>query len=181
VRLRLQEWRALASIASDVPDADGLERLRGEMARLGLVHAARQPKKGQTPRPKEAPARVRSYQSPDGLTILVGRSGEENDTLTFRVASPWDFWLHAADRPGAHVVVRNPKRLPTLPERSLRLAAEIAAFHSGARQETKVEVHYTQRKHVHKRKGMPSGQVLLRRFRTVQVAPRLPASTLEDV
>ncbi|MEK7282609.1 MAG: hypothetical protein AAB249_02260, partial [Acidobacteriota bacterium] len=62
-----------------------------------------------------------------------------------------------------------------------RVAAEIAAYHSGARQEAKVEVHYTQRKHVHKRKGMPSGQVLLRRFRSVQVAPRLPTSTIEEV
>ena len=124
---------------------------------------------------------MRRYTSPDGLLILVGKSGEENDTLTFRVASPWDFWLHAADRPGAHVVVRNPKRLKTLPERSLRVAAEIAAYHSGARQEAKVEVHYTQRKHVHRRKGMPAGQVLLRRFRSVQVAPRLPTSTVEEV
>jgi predicted ribosome quality control (RQC) complex YloA/Tae2 family protein len=124
---------------------------------------------------------VRRYTSPDGLAILVGRSGEENDTLTFRVASPWDFWLHAAGRPGAHVVVRNPKRLKTLPERSLRVAAEIAAFHSGARQESKVEVHYTQRKHIHKKKGMPGGQVLLRRFRTIQVAPRLPVSTVQEV
>ena len=78
-------------------------------------------------------------------------------------------------------MVRNPKRLKTLPERSLRVAAEIAAYHSGARQEAKVEVHYTQRKHVHRRKGMPAGQVLLRRFRSVQVAPRLPTSTVEEV
>jgi len=127
------------------------------------------------------PARVRRYTSAEGLLILVGRSGEENDTLTFRVASPWDFWLHAAERPGAHVVVRNPRRLKTLPERTLRLAADIAAYHSGARQEARVDVHYTQRKHVHKRKGAPGGQVLLRRFRTIQATPRLPTSSIEDV
>jgi len=79
------------------------------------------------------------------------------------------------------VVVRNPQRLKSLPEATLRTAAEIAAFYSGARQEGKAEVHYTQRKHVHKRKGMPSGQVLLRRFRSVQVAPRLPGSSAEEI
>ena len=78
-------------------------------------------------------------------------------------------------------MVRNPQRLGALPEATLRAAAEIAAYYSGARADSKVEVHYTQRKHVHKRKGMPKGQVLVRRFRTVQVAPRLPIPAAEDV
>ena len=181
VRSRHAEWAALVGPASAVHSLDDLDLLREQMARLGLVHAPRPAKRAALQRPKEVPARVRRYTSPDGLTILVGKSGEENDALTFRVASPSDFWLHAADRPGAHVVVRNPKRMRALPERSLRVAAEIAAFHSGARQEPRVDVHYTQRKHVHKKKGMPGGQVLLRRFRTIQVTPRLPTSSIEEV
>jgi predicted ribosome quality control (RQC) complex YloA/Tae2 family protein len=112
---------------------------------------------------------------------MVGKSGAENDTLTFKVASPWDFWLHAAGTPGAHVIVRNPERHGVLPEGTLRVAAEMAAYYSGAKNAGKVEVHYTQRKHVHKRKGMPAGQVLLRRFRSIQVRPRLPEPALEDV
>ncbi|HEU4402489.1 MAG TPA: NFACT family protein [Candidatus Polarisedimenticolia bacterium] len=180
-RRRLEEWRALAAPARDVRGPQDLDRLREEMSRLGLVHAPKRKKSDPPRRAREAPARVRSLTSRDGLVILVGKSGEENDTLTFRVASPWDFWLHAADHPGAHVVVRNPQRLKSLPEGTLRTAAEVAAFYSGAREEGKVEVHYTQRKHVHKRKGMPGGQVLLRRFRSIQVTPRLPTSTLEDV
>ena len=181
VRDRLREWRALSGPAADTRVAADLERLRGDMARLGLVHAPRSSKSPRAMRPKEEPTRVRRYTSPEGLAILVGKSGQENDTLTFRIASPWDFWLHAADRPGAHVIVRNPQRLKSLPERTLKLAADIAAYHSGARQESKVDVHYTQRKHVHKKKGMPSGQVLLRRFRTIQAIPRIPTSSVEDV
>ena len=151
------------------------------MAGLGIVHAP-PPKRG-APRTgaRATPARVRRFTSPDGLAILVGKSGEENDTLTFRVASPDDFWLHAAGHPGAHVVVRNPQRLKTLPEATLRVAAQAAAFFSGAREAGKAEVHYTQRRHVHKRKGGPAGQVLLRRFRSIQVVPKAPISTLEDV
>ena len=141
------------------------------MGELGVVHAPRAPKTRAPIPARERTARVRRHTSPDGLVILVGKNGEENDTLTFRIASPWDFWLHAAGAPGAHVVVRNPRRLKAIPEATLRRAAEIAAFYSGARLEGKVEVHYTQRKHVHKHKGMPSGQVLLRRFRSIQVTP----------
>ncbi len=181
VRERLREWRALAGPAADTRAPADLDRLRDEMARLGLVHAARSAKSPMAIRPTEEPTRVRRYSSPEGLAILVGKSGQENDTLTFRVASPWDFWLHAADRPGAHVIVRNPQRLKSLPERTLQLAADIAAYHSRARQESRVEVHYTQRKHVRKKKGMPGGQVLLRRFRTIQATPRLPTPSVEDV
>jgi predicted ribosome quality control (RQC) complex YloA/Tae2 family protein len=111
----------------------------------------------------------------------VGRSGPENDLLTFNVASPWDFWLHAAGAPGAHVVVRNPRRLGVLPDNTLRTAAEIAAYYSGAKESGKVEVHVTQRKNVRKRKGAPPGEVLLKRFRSVRVTPRLPASSLDEI
>ncbi len=180
-RDRLGSWQDLVTAASEVGDAADLDRLREAMARLGLVHAPR-PRRAAPPRPsRDQPARVRRHTGPDGLEILVGKSGDENDTLTFKVASPWDFWLHAAGHAGAHVVIRNPQRLKEPPAATLRLAAEIAAFYSGARKETKAEVHYTQRKHVHKGRGMPAGQVLLRRFRSIQVAPRLPVSTVEDV
>jgi predicted ribosome quality control (RQC) complex YloA/Tae2 family protein len=180
-RSKLSAWEALGERAARVTDEAGLDRLRDEMSGLGLVHG-KHPSKGRSQSmAKRPPARVRRYESPDGYSILVGKSGEENDTLTFRVASPDDFWLHAAGYPGAHVVVRNPRHERSLPDRTLRAAAEIAAFHSGARGETKVEVHYTQRKHVHRRKGAPRGQVLLRRFRSIQAAPRLPSSTVEEV
>ncbi len=180
-RRRLDEWRGLEQPAAAMRGQEDLDHLREAMARLGVVHARRPPRSALEVRPKEAPARVRQHTTPDGFVILVGKSGDENDTLTFRVASPSDFWLHAADRPGAHVVIRNPRRLRSLPETTLRVAAEMAAYYSGARDELKVEVHYTQRKHVHKRKGAPSGQVLLRRFRTIQVTPRLPRPSVEDV
>ncbi len=180
-RGRLGAWERLLGQAETVRGREDLERLREAMDRLGLVHAPRGRKETALPRPAEPAARVRRHTSPDGLVILVGKSGEENDTLTFRVASPWDFWLHAAGVAGAHVVVRNPQRLKSIPEATLRSAAEIAAYYSGARGDGKVEVHYTQRKHVHKRKGMPRGQVLLRRFRAIQVTPRLPVSPIGEV
>jgi predicted ribosome quality control (RQC) complex YloA/Tae2 family protein len=181
VRRRLTEWRALEPLAMAAASEDDLRALRAAMDRLGLVQAERPVKRAPTTAPRAAPTRVRRHTTSDGFVVLVGRSGPENDTLTFKVASPWDFWMHAAGTPGAHVVVRNPQRLRALPEGPLRIAAAIAAWYSGAKEEGKVEVHYTQRKHVHKRRGMPAGQVLVRKFRTIQVAPRLPQPAIEDV
>jgi predicted ribosome quality control (RQC) complex YloA/Tae2 family protein len=181
VRGRLAQWRTLEPLASAAGSAADLRALREEMGRLGLVHAERATRRAPAAAPREAPTRVRRHTTADGFVVLVGRSGPENDTLTFRVASPWDFWLHAAGTSGAHVVVRNPQRLKSLPDRTLTAAAAIAAWYSGSKGDGKVEVHYTQRKHVHKRRGMPAGQVLVRRFRSIQVAPRLPQSAIEDV
>ena len=181
VRERLAEWLVLADRARQARSTTDIDALRAAMDRLGLVHAPRPKRKAPSRRAKEEPVRVRRIVTRDGFDILVGKDGRENDTLTFKIASPWDFWLHAADRPGAHVVVRNPRRLKKIPEGTLRTAAEMAAFYSGARKEGKVEVHFTQRKHVLKRKGMASGQVLLRRHSTIHVTPRLPRSTLEEV
>lgn len=181
VRNRLAEWRTLETLASAASSIADLRALREEMERLGLVHAERATRRAPAAMPREPPTRVRRHTTADGFVVLVGRSGPENDTLTFRVASPWDFWMHAAGTPGAHVVVRNPQRLKTLPDRTLIAAAAIAAWYSGSKDDGKVEVHYTQRKHVHKRRGMPAGQVLVRRFRSIQVAPRLPQPAIEGV
>ncbi len=178
---RLREWEALVDVAAGARDIPDLERLREMMGRLGIMQAPARPRPAAPSARGEATARVRRHTSPDGLLILVGRNGEENEALTFRIASPWDFWLHAALTHGAHVVVRNPKRLKTIPEATLIRAAEIAAFYSGARGEGKVAGHYTQGKNVAKRKGAPSGEVLVRRFRSIQVTPRIPAATAQDV
>jgi predicted ribosome quality control (RQC) complex YloA/Tae2 family protein len=178
---RRAAWEGIVQQASAAGGPEDLERLREAMARLGLVHAARRRRSAPPGRSEPPPSRVRQHLSPDGLTILIGRSGAENDTLTFKIASPWDFWLHAAGTSGAHVVVRNPQRLKALPAPTLRRAAEIAAYHSGARMDGAVDVHYTQRKHVHKRRGMPPGQVILKRFRSLRVAPRLPDPPHRDV
>ncbi len=174
-------WGRLESQAVGARNAADLDALKVAMERMGLVHAPRPAKAAARPPAQETPTRVRRHMTRDGFVIMVGKSGAENDTLTFKVASPWDFWLHAAGTPGAHVIVRNPERQGVLPEGTLRVAAEMAAYYSGAKNAGKVEVHYTQRKHVHKRKGMPAGQVLLRRFRSIQVKPRLPAPGVEDV
>src|SRR5207247_4354968 len=69
----------------------------------------------------------------EGFEVLVGKGDAENDTLTFEVADPHDFWLHVAGPAGSHVVVRNPDRVEELPRTVLEEAAALAAWHSKAR------------------------------------------------
>jgi len=109
----------------------------------------------------------------DGFEVLIGRGDEENDLLTFEVAAPEDFWLHVAGgAPGSHVVVRNPEKLDALPQAVLERAAALAAWHSKARAERRVEVHVCRVADVGKRRGAPAGEVVLRRWERVRVTPR---------
>ena len=127
-----------------------------------------QPKKSAKP---EKLSGVRRYLSTDGYEILVGRTARDNDNLTFRIAQPNDLWMHTGDYPGSHVVVRNPTR-KEIPQRTIIEAAQLAGRFSQASEDTKVVVHYTERKFLSKPKGAAPGLVRLSRFRSITVEPK---------
>ncbi len=119
------------------------------------------------------------YWSSERREIWVGRSAEANERLTFRLARAHDLWLHAADYPGSHVILRKAKGEP-LSFPSLVEAAELAAFFSQARREGKVVVHYTERKYVHKVRGGSPGLVRLAEFKSITVEPRVRAMRIDE-
>ena len=114
---------------------------------------------------------ARVFQSPDGMTVLVGKSAVDNDTLSLRLAKPDDFWFHAAGHSGAHVVVLNPARLDRLSRETMVFAAALAAGYSGGRRGGRVAVHSARCADVRKPPGFESGKVHLRRYRVVQAVP----------
>jgi predicted ribosome quality control (RQC) complex YloA/Tae2 family protein len=155
------------------PTRDALERLERLLQDDGIVKAFRREPRAGAAKP-EAYVPVRSFTSRDGFTILVGKTAADNDHLTFHVAAPHDLWLHAAGYPGAHVIVRNPKRLPEVPHATVLEAAGLAAYLSQGKEERELDVHVAWRRHVRKARGMSPGMVMLKRHRTVRVAPAMP-------
>ena len=112
----------------------------------------------------------------DGYEILVGRSDDDNDYLTFKVAKGRDLWLHVGGgTPGSHVVVKNPSG-KDVPREVLEAAAQLAAWYSKARGAPRGEVHWCKQADVSKPKGAPRGQVQIKRFKKIKVVP----SNLED-
>ena len=176
--------RAIDEIGSRLVHIDDeLQKLEAKQARLEKTVAAGNEEELRTlagPKPaavtrdkKKAPARLpgmRHYRSSDGYEVIVGRAARDNDTLTFRVARPNDMWLHAGDYPGSHVVVRNSSR-KDIPHRTIIEAAQLAAKFSQAGEDSKVIVHYTQRKFLSKPKGAAPGLVRMSTFRSITVAP----------
>ena len=92
--------------------------------------------------------------------------------MTWKLAQPEDLWLHAQRLPGAHVVIKTAGR--EMPQRTLEQAASWAAHHSQARDDTKVSVIYTQRRHLRRFKGARPGQVRVLQSQTMTVRPEAP-------
>ncbi|HJU53318.1 MAG TPA: NFACT family protein [Pyrinomonadaceae bacterium] len=166
-----QELEMLDARRSELEEAIGA---RDEAALESFASGEKEEARGPKSRRQKAAEIVpgaRRYRSSDGYEILVGRAARDNDHLTFRVARPHDLWLHAADYPGSHVIVRNPTRAD-IPHRTIIEAAQLAALFSQARRDAKVDVHYTPRKFLSKPRGAAPGLVRMSSFRSITAEPR---------
>ena len=98
------------------------------------------------------------YISSDGFDMYVGKNNLQNDELTFKFASNSDWWFHAKQMPGSHVIVKtNGKELP---DRTFEEAAALAAYYSKGRDLDKVEVDYVLKKEVKKPAAAKPGFVV---------------------
>lgn len=126
------------------------------------------------PGKKEEKKTYRQFELDANWFAIVGRSNQENDEVTFKVAAPTDLWFHAQSVPGSHVILRSRGGKEGAPAAIIERAASIAAHFSKARHSGLVPVIYTQRKYVRKFRGANPGQVTCEREKTVMVPPRLP-------
>ena len=162
--------RIQGALGTDSPD-----ELATKLEALGVSITAPQE---EARKRRQAGARLpyREFVSCDAFAVLVGRGAADNDRLTLRVARPHDLWLHARGVTGAHVVVPLGKGKSCPPD-TLVDAATLAAHFSDLRGETIVDVLYTPRRFVHKRKSSPVGSVTLGSEKVIAV--RLEAARLE--
>lgn len=98
------------------------------------------------------------YISSDGYHIYVGKNNFQNEELTFGFAVGNDWWFHAKQAPGSHVIVKS--NGDELPDRTFEEAGRLAAFYSSMRGTDKVEIDYVEKKHVKKPKGGKPGFVV---------------------
>jgi len=78
--------------------------------------------------------------------------------------------------PGSHVILRRPTRNAVPKPRTIREAAEIAAYFSKARKQPRVPVIYTERKFVSKPRRAKPGLAICTRERELDVRPRRPGT-----
>jgi len=162
----------LLAEAADAQSECELRELEQKAAGLGIRLDG-----GEAPRARAQGERrgPRVFRSEDGVEILVARSQRENERLTLSIARGNDYWLHLADWPGPHVVVRAPGG--EVSEAALLDGAHLAVYFSKLRGAEQADVVYTQCKNVRRLKGAGTGRVSHAGAKTLRV--RLSADRLE--
>lgn len=137
----------LESIASSLNLAENeqdLSSIKQELSDYGYLK-----KRGSKGTKKPAKSKPLHFVSSDGFHMYVGKNNYQNDELTFKFANGGDWWFHAKNMPGSHVIVKK-EQADTLPDATFEEAGRLAAFYSSGRQAPKVEVDYIQRKELKK-------------------------------
>lgn len=109
------------------------------------------------------------YQTTDNYHIYVGKNNFQNDELSFKFATGNDWWFHAKEMPGSHVIVKS--QGDELPDHIFEIAAALAAHYSKAKNQEKVEVDYTLRKNLKKPNAAKPGFVIYHTNYSLIISP----------
>ena len=112
----------------------------------------------------------------NGFHIYVGKNNYQNDQLTFKFATGNDWWFHAKQMTGSHVIVKSESK--ELPDSTYEYAAALAAYYSSGRDNEKVEIDYLQKKNVKKPNGSAPGFVVYYTNYSLVATPSLAHVTL---
>lgn len=133
-----------------------LAAIRRELEETG--YAKRHGNKGRQRDKRQTKSKPFHYISSDGFHIYVGKNNFQNEELTLKTASGNDWWFHAKETAGSHVIVKTEGK--ELPDRTFEEAARLAAYYSKARDQEKAEIDYIQKKHIKKPNGSKPGYVI---------------------
>ena len=158
------EIQYLESVLSQLEIAGpmDIEAIKEELTVEGYLK-----KKTQKKQKKKKPSQPDQYFSSDGTLILVGKNNLQNDQLTMKTAKKTDYWLHAKNIPGSHVIIKSDQ--PS--DETITEAAELAAYFSKYRYSAQVPVDLVQVKHIRKPNGAKPGYVIYENQKTVIVTP----------
>jgi len=131
---------------------DDLDEIYSELAAEGFMK--RKSKAGTTKGSKS----ITRFISSQGHEILAGKNNMQNDMITFKIGKKEDYWFHAKNMPGSHVIIIT--KGDELTDDEYVEAARIAAFYSKGKTSDTVEVDYTKKSNVKKPPNAKPGFVI---------------------
>ena len=140
-----------------------LAEIREELYRSGYASKMKTYTKAKAPK-----STIMEYRTSGGYRVLCGKNNIQNEYITFKLAEKTDYWFHAKNVPGSHVVMvcegEDPDAI------NFTEAAEIAALNSKAEGEN-VAVDYAFAKSIKKPAGSKPGFVIYHTNWTAYVTP----------
>lgn len=140
----LEHLESIATSLSLSEDEKDLALIKEELIDYGYIKS-----RGNQRTKRQKKSKPLHFISSDGFHMYVGKNNYQNDELTFKMANGGDWWFHAKQMPGSHVIVRK-EQAETLPDATFEEAGRLAAYYSKGRQAPKVEIDYVQRKELKK-------------------------------
>ena len=112
---------------------------------------------------------VAEFVTTNGYRVLCGKNNYQNEYITHTVAEKHDYWFHAKNVAGSHVIMITNGEEP--PAEDFTDACEIAAFYSKARGGLQIPVDYLFAKGVKKVSGAKPGFVIYNSNWSAYVTP----------
>ena len=167
IALGKEELAYLETVADALGRAEtskDLAEIREELGRAGYFSREKVApgKKAPNPTPME-------FSTSGGYRVLCGKNNLQNDYLSHKLAGKSDYWFHAKNMPGSHVVLFTEGTEPA--ETDFTEAAEIAAFYSAAGGAPHTEVDYTLVRNLKKPAGTKPGYVIYHQNWSCTVSP----------
>ena len=145
---------------------DDLIQIKEELIESGFIRRKQSAKK------VKITSKPFHYISSDGFHMYVGKNNYQNDELSFKFANGGDWWFHAKNMAGSHVIVRK-EQAETLPDATFEEAGRLAAYYSKGRQAPKVEIDYVQRKELRKPPKAKPGFVIYHTNYSMMCVPNI--------
>ena len=144
---------------------DDLNDIYNELISEGLMKRKSKVNKSKETRP------LTTFISSAGHEILVGKNNIQNDMITFKIGKKEDYWFHAKNMPGSHVIIKT--NGDELTDEEYMEAARIAAFYSKGKNSGTVEVDYTKKLNVKKPANAKPGFVIYDTNYSMLVEPNI--------
>ena len=142
-----------------------ITEIRDELYRSGYASKM----KGYAAPKKSHKPQLAEFRSTNGYRILCGKNNFQNEYITHTVAEKHDYWFHAKNVAGSHVLLITNGEEP--PEQDFTDACEIAALYSKAAKGQLVTVDYLFAKGVKKVSGAKPGFVIYHSNWSAYVTP----------
>ena len=121
---------------------------------------------------------ITTFISSKGHEILVGKNNIQNDMITFKIAKNEDYWFHAKNMPGSHVIIKT--NGDELTDDEYVEAAKIAAFYSKGKISSTVEVDYTKKSNIKKPPNAKPGFVIYDTNYSMLVEPNIDGIKIKE-
>jgi len=118
---------------------------------------------------KQTKPNVDRYLTENGIELVVGKNNLQNDYVTHKLGKRHEWWFHAKEMPGSHVLLRTTE--DTLADVELRAAANLAAYFSKGKDSSSVAIDYTQIKNLKKVPGTALRFVTYDTCKTIYIDP----------